>query len=595
MTVLNQTSLGDQVSKKMSIWILVLVAGITAAVCFVSFFQSRQMFLKQVDSWRIVVPQQTITSLIDSDHFSIQREVNFLKSTGLFSSFCITDNQKRMIASFGKQPHFKGQLIPIQDDAKVIWGYYFLETDFYKFFAPFLISALCFLVLIVTLYFLIKWRIKLNLETEFSRFNQFLSEVELVTEKIHDIYNDENTPTLNINIPYSSEQVIINKSISRLLDEIKKANKSLREAISMAEQKRFQDELTATALQVVHDIGSPLATLEAIVQSASLMLPEESRVAIRNAAIKMRDITNSLLKKAKRDLLSTNDGMITQHLLYSLINQVLTEKRLQYRDKSKVHIHFDFNQSSYGFFAMLKVAEFSRVLSNIINNAVESLDSKPGEILISLLSDHNHCIVQIKDNGKGIPNEVLSRLGQLGLTYGKANGHGLGLFHAKTTIENWGGVLKIQSQLGKGTTVSICLPKSQPPIWFLPKLITSSEQVVVIIDDDEAIHTIWKQRFKSVQIQSDQSLQLFHFYSPEEFTQWNAEGLTFNNILYLCDYEFIGSKENGIDLITQLRLNIFSVLVTNRFYTDEVIMACESAGIKILPKDMASIVPIEII
>ena len=62
-----------------------------------------------------------------------------------------------------------------------------------------------------------------------------------------------------------------------------------------SEQKRFEDELTHTALQVAHDIGSPLAVFEAIVQDTSLSIPEESRVAVRHATARMRDITHSLL------------------------------------------------------------------------------------------------------------------------------------------------------------------------------------------------------------------------------------------------------------------------------------------------------------
>lgn len=113
MEVCVQTSLGDQVSKKMSVWILVLVVAITVSVFSVSFLQSRQMFFKQVDSWRTIAPQQVLANLIDSDNFSIKREVAFLKSTGLFSSFYILDNQKRMIASFGEDILSDDKLIPV--------------------------------------------------------------------------------------------------------------------------------------------------------------------------------------------------------------------------------------------------------------------------------------------------------------------------------------------------------------------------------------------------------------------------------------------------------------------------------------------------
>ena len=262
-----QVSLSDQVSKKISLWVLVLVVAITLVVCFVSFLQSRQMFLKQVESWETIIPQQAITNLMDSDYFSIRRQINLVKSTGLFSSFLIADNQKKEIARFGNDKVDVLQLIPIRDSTNSVWGYYFSKPDYYKFSAPFLFSASCFLLLIVTLYGLIRWRIRSNLNYEFSHFNQFLREIELLTEKISEVYQDDNLLPLNHEKSKRVEQVIINKAIGCLISEIKKSNQSLRTAILAAEQKRFQEELTETALQVVHDIGSPIATLETIIQS----------------------------------------------------------------------------------------------------------------------------------------------------------------------------------------------------------------------------------------------------------------------------------------------------------------------------------------
>lgn len=456
-----------------------------------------------------------------------------------------------------------------------------------------MISGSIFLALIVTLYFFIRWRIRSNLDVEFSRFNQFLHEIELLTEQIHHIYNEEDAITINTGVTYHAEQTIINKAISRLFDEIRRANKSLCEAISVAEQKRFQEELTATALQVVHDIGSALSVLEMIVQSASLALPEDSRVGIRNAAQKMRDIANSLLKKAKRDFFSLDDSSLTRQPLYSVINQVVSEKRLQYCSHDNLNIYFDVHESSFGLFAIINVVEFSRVLSNVINNAVESIAVKNGEIAVSLLSDSDSIILQIEDNGIGMSRDLIDKIGQFGVTHGKINGNGLGLFHAKTTIENWGGKLEIQSEIECGTTVIIYLPKTQPPAWFAPRLEIQQGQTVVVIDDDESIHAVWRERFKCYQESVGQAISLLHFYSPDQLIVWKeTEDLTGRNVLYLCDHEFVGSNENGIDLITTLGINYLSILVTNRFYTDDVIIACEAANIKLLPKNMARIVPV---
>lgn len=587
MNSLKQTSLGNQVSKKISAWVLIFVIAIIIMIFFVSLAQSLQMFNKQVSSWISIAPQQAITNLIDSDEFSIKREVELIKSTGLFSVFGITDNQKRVIASFGASDNAKLKYIPITDDANLTWGYYFFQRDILEFFSPFLYSGAIFLVLILVLYGLVRGRMRTSLEAEFAQFNQFINEIETVTNQIHQVYIEELEIFIHPESSYTNEQTIINRAISKLIEEIKQANKSLREAISASEQKRFEDELTRTALQVAHDIGSPLATLEAIVQSASFLLPEDNRVTIRNAATKIRDIANSLLKKAKHDLLSMDNGEISQQMLASLIQQVVTEKRLQYQSTNQINIQFDFNQSSYGLFAMIRVAEFSRILSNIINNSVESIVCEKGVISISLCSDDQYAVIRITDNGKGMSADLISKLGKLGVTYGKSNGHGLGLFHAKNTIEIWGGHLEIQSNPGQGTTINIYLPKAKPPEWFMPELKIIDGQTVVIIDDDEDIHAIWNERLK------DLNVSLLHFYSPEEVINWkNNENASIDSMFYVCDHEFIGSNMNGIDLINELKINFSSILVTNRFYTEEVMMRCEASRIKLLPKDMANIVPI---
>jgi signal transduction histidine kinase len=585
MKALNPTSLGDQVSKEISAWILILVATIVVVLFLVSFILSSQMFNKQVNIWKIAAPQYALTSLMDSDHFSIDREVSFIKSTGLFSSFVITDNQKQVISQFGSDKISDSSLIPIHDDAQAIWGYYYFQPNFYKFFSPFLAAAVIFLALILIVYFAIRWRMRSNLESEFSRFNNFLAEIEMVTEKLHEIYNPEDEFQINSKSTYNTEQVIINRAISKLLHEIQKANQSLREAISAAEKRRFQEELTRAALQVAHDIGSPLAALEAILQSTSLALPEKSRTPIRNAAGRIRDISNTLLQKARQELTSNDEGPLSQHLLLSLINQVVSEKRMQHDEKISIKTQFD--NSSYKLFALIRSADFCRVLSNLINNAIEAIENS-GHITVFLLNADKNIEIRIQDNGKGIPDDILGKLGELGKTHGKPDGLGIGLHHAINAIDNWGGRLDIQSQEGVETTVQITLPKSQPPSWFVPEIKIMDGQTIVIIDDDESIHDVWKERFREYQ----NKINLFHFYSPEELISWNNNTKDCG-IMYLCDHEFIGNSMNGIDLITKLKINYLSILVTSGV-THEVTSSCEIKGIKLLPKDIANIVPITI-
>lgn len=430
-----------------------------------------------------------------------------------------------------------------------------------------------------------------DLNNEFSRFNNFLNEIERISVNLPEMHNQKKIFLNDSNFPQSIEQEKINLAVSRLFAEISKSHELLREAILEAEQKRFQDELTRTALQVAHDVGSPLAVIETILDLYASILSEEIRVSVRNAATRIRDITNSLLKKSKQDLLVIGEESLSQQLLSSLINLVVSEKRLQYQTKP-ILIGFDNHTSAYGLFALIKPTDFSRVLSNLINNAIEALQDE-GKISISLSENDSNVVIKIEDNGKGIPETILSTLCKLGVTYGKSNGLGMGLYHAKHTVESWGGSLKIESKIGLGTRIKIYLPKTQSPEWFVPAIKLTNNQHVVIVDDDEAIHQVWRERFRQV---IEAKITLIHFYSPEELTRWkDAHSDVAASALYLCDYEFMGTGENGIDILTRLRINYLSILVTSRFNSEDVINKCEENRIRLLPKDVACFIPIEIV
>jgi signal transduction histidine kinase len=582
---LKHASLGDQISHKISAWILVLVAIVIVAILTISFALSRQMFNEQVTIWNTIAPQQILTNLIDSDYFSVEREIEFLKSTGLFSSVTIADNKKQTITQFGDDDLSSLHLILIQDNTKVVWGYYYFKPNFYHFISPFIFAAAIFFMLITFVYFIIRWRIKKSLGSEFARFNLFLTEIEKLTQRLHEVYDQDSKFQISVKSSENSEQVIINRAITRLLEEIKRSNQSLREAVASAEQRRFQDELTRTALQVAHDIASPIAVLH-MFQSSSF--PEENRVLIRNVVSRITDISNTLLKKAKQDFSSDSNDKLIQQMLYYFIHQVVSEKRMQYGNK--VNIDFQFDKDSYQIFSFIKPSEFSRVLSNLINNSIDAIDEN-NRIIISLKEVDNDAVIQIQDHGKGIPASVLNQLGELGKSFGKLQGTGVGLNHAINTIKDWAGRFDIKSEEGKGTTVQLFLPKCKHPSWFSSGITLRNGQHVVIADDDESIHAVWEMKFKQFCLETGITINVMHFYTPEKLIEWNRDVTKDRNIVYLCDYEFIGSSMNGLDLIKELHIEYRSILVTSNL-RDEVIARCELEGVRLLPKSIASVVAI---
>jgi signal transduction histidine kinase len=360
--------------------------------------------------------------------------------------------------------------------------------------------------------------------------------------------------------------------------------------------------LSHIAAQVAHDIRSPLAALDSVLKS-TWNLPEEQRIMVRHAVNRIRDIANNLLEKNRQQDKEATDSAAGGHhnvqnlmevrLLSSVLDPVVTEKRLQFESKPGVNIDFELTQEAYGLFARIQPVEFKRVISNLINNAVEALGDG-GSVDLKMLNDNGNILLTVSDNGKGIPPEILAKLGQRGETYGKTGGSGLGLFHAKSAVENWGGSLAIASTLGKCTTVTIKLPAAEAPAGFVSVLELAAGMPVVVLDDDISIHQVWQGRFDSARVK-ESDIEIIHFSEPGKLREWVTKfPEKANRALYLFDYELLNYKETGLSLASELDLASKVILVTSRYEERGVIEESTRLGIRMIPKGLAGFVPIVI-
>ncbi len=353
--------------------------------------------------------------------------------------------------------------------------------------------------------------------------------------------------------------------------------------------------------QVAHDILSPLASLEMSLEDLS-SLPEDIRLIVRSALGRIQDISSDLLQDYKIPALNQNNAhsivSSTESdgeqnavvLLSSLIGPLLSEKRTQYRTKLGVKIQTNLTPSSYGLFACVEPKKLKRILSNLVNNAVIHGVEETGLITVELSEEDGQIVIRCSDDGKGI--------GSKGLEQNKKYGEdsvartGLGLPDARSAVASWGGKLKIESKMGYGTTVSILLPKAKPPSWFVPSINISHDTVVTVLDDDVSIHHVWDSRFDAIGSQ-DQGITLRHFSTTLGLAQSMHE-LGDKSTLFLIDYELIGQAETGLDLIERLRIANRSLLVTSRFEDPNILRRCRKLGIKLLPKSLAGVVPIQL-
>ncbi|HNW44177.1 MAG TPA: ATP-binding protein [Elusimicrobiales bacterium] len=373
---------------------------------------------------------------------------------------------------------------------------------------------------------------------------------------------------------------------------LKEKNRLVRDYRLMMELE-VKKSLAAVTAQVAHDIRSPLAALDMAVKS-SAHIPEEQRVILRSAASRIRDIANDLLQKNRGAKPGAAGDPAGVWLLSCLIDPLVTEKRLQFRSRPGIAINCEPDADSYGLFAKVQPAEFKRVISNLVNNAAEALGDS-GTVAIGLARCASGLEITVADDGKGIPPEVLRKLGEAGYTHGKTGGSGLGLYHARRAVEGWGGELKIASEPGKGAIVTVTLPAALPPAWFTARLELPERSPVVILDDDDSIHQLWRGRLEAAR-GKDRGVEEYHFSAPDELRSW-VKGNPAKAAAAVClfDYELLGWKETGLSLAEELALCPHVILVTSHYEEPGVVEECVRLKVRLLPKGLSGLIPIAIV
>jgi PAS domain S-box-containing protein len=107
-------------------------------------------------------------------------------------------------------------------------------------------------------------------------------------------------------------------------------------------------------------------------------------------------------------------------------------------------------------------AQLSQLFLNVLMNAAQAIDKK-GTITLRTVANGDQVVIQIQDDGCGIPPDVLPHIFEpFFTTRPVGQGMGLGLTSAYSIVRNHRGTIHVESKPGAGTTFTIRLPVSQP-------------------------------------------------------------------------------------------------------------------------------------
>jgi signal transduction histidine kinase len=218
--------------------------------------------------------------------------------------------------------------------------------------------------------------------------------------------------------------------------------------------KRLEKEklLRNSLFKITHEIKNPIAVCKGYLD---MMDTNNTKQVSRYVPIIKQEINRTLTLMT--DFLSLTKLKINKNVLdiTALLEDVCYDIEIL-SDINK--IDFEYKIPDEEIYIDGDYDRLKQVLINIIKNSIEAIDSsKKGNIKLSVKIEKKHINIIIKDNGLGMNEETLKRVGEAFFTT-KQNGTGLGIKLSKEIIEGHDGEIIYDSKEGKETTATIRLP-----------------------------------------------------------------------------------------------------------------------------------------
>ncbi|MEG1996978.1 MAG: ATP-binding protein, partial [Clostridiales bacterium] len=227
------------------------------------------------------------------------------------------------------------------------------------------------------------------------------------------------------------------------------------------------EQLKADLLRSIsHDLRTPLTSISG--NAAILLTKAETIDAAKRQKLYADIYDDSLwLIDLVENLLSITrmaDDAVKLHLTAELIDEVIAEALNHVNRRSTEH-HISVRQEENVLIATMDVRLIVQVIINIVENAIK-YTPKNSEILITATKVQNQVLVEIFDQGEGIPDTIKPKIFEMFYTAQNRIGDsrrslGLGLALSKSIITAHGGSLSVRDNTPYGSVFSFTLPAAE--------------------------------------------------------------------------------------------------------------------------------------
>lgn len=206
------------------------------------------------------------------------------------------------------------------------------------------------------------------------------------------------------------------------------------------------------ANSIVHDLKNPLTAILSCTELLDMRFPDpavsEYTTIIHRAANRLDNMVQELLDFARGQSSLSLKRHTAESVIEDLENQFIQTLPPTIHVVRDIHFADDVD---------VDLGRFSRMLMNLVKNAIEAMP-KGGILRLGLRQEGHRVIFKIADTGCGIPPEMLEKIFEPFVSFGKSKGTGLGMAIAKSVAESHGGQISVTSKVGIGTTIEVSLP-----------------------------------------------------------------------------------------------------------------------------------------
>jgi two-component system, NtrC family, sensor kinase len=241
------------------------------------------------------------------------------------------------------------------------------------------------------------------------------------------------------------------------------SSQELQSRLLLADSSKTMNRLSAA---LAHELSSPIGTAASAIETlltvsarqAEAPPGDQKRLATLQTDL-LRSLENSMARLRKlvdrfHHVTNLDETATQQANLNEILNTAVAAVRAE--TENRIAFHPQFNPVPN---IRCRPQQLLSVFQSLLRNAAQAIDAS-GTVSISTRATGSHLEITFEDSGRGIPPDLLARIfdPMFQVVDGRVSTGNWSLFTSRQFIKDHGGEMRIQSQEGRGTTVSVVLP-----------------------------------------------------------------------------------------------------------------------------------------